>query len=130
MCYNIVRIRKNIHTFGGNAMTFTPEEIKNFFNGCSDNAYKFLGCHKEEDQFVFRVYAPNAKSVRLLGSFNNWDVSVPIMKQKDGFWVEKRKDVGAPDLDYIKEVLKGLKEASRIPPIQADRCLRRRLHGH
>lgn len=25
--------------------------------------------------------------------------------------IEKRKDVGAPDLDYIKEVLKGLKEA-------------------
>ncbi len=78
-------------------MTFTPAEIKNFFNGCSDNAYKFLGCHKEEDQFVFRVYAPNAKSVRLLGSFNNWDVSVPIMKQKDGFWVEKRKDVAPFD---------------------------------
>lgn len=67
----------------------TPEKLrKAITSGHSDSAYRYLGCHKEGDSFVFRVWAPNAKSVRLLGRFNNWDTSVPPMVNRDGFWEE------------------------------------------
>ncbi|MDO4468117.1 MAG: 1,4-alpha-glucan branching protein GlgB [Bacillota bacterium] len=38
----------------------------NFYNGNEFDAYKFLGAHKSEKGFIFRVYAPNAQNVSLL----------------------------------------------------------------
>ena len=67
----------------------TPEKLRQgISSGHSDCAYRYLGCHKEGDFFVFRVWAPNARSVRLLGRFNNWDINVPPMTCHDGFWEE------------------------------------------
>ena len=41
------------------------EAEKLFLGGCSDDAYRYLGAHPAENGYVFRVYAPNARSVRL-----------------------------------------------------------------
>lgn len=50
-----------------------------FHQGTYYNSYEFLGCHIETKNgktvTVFRVYAPNAKSVSVVGDFNNWDKS-------------------------------------------------------
>ena len=46
---------------------------RDIWNGYSDRAYEYLGCHKRDDGYVFRVWAPNTKSVRLVGRFNGWD---------------------------------------------------------
>ncbi len=63
------------------------EKIERFLQGESDNCYDFLGCHKAKDGYIFRVWAPHAKSVRVLGDFNSWDISYPKMKHlKGGVW--------------------------------------------
>ncbi len=44
-----------------------------FHNGIDCFAYEFFGCHKvSENEYIFRVWAPHAKSVALIGSFNEW----------------------------------------------------------
>ncbi|MBQ2942747.1 MAG: 1,4-alpha-glucan branching protein GlgB [Clostridia bacterium] len=48
--------------------------LSEFNQGNSTNAYEFMGCHKSASGgFTFRVWAPNARSVRLTGDFNFWD---------------------------------------------------------
>lgn len=48
-----------------------------FHQGTNYKAYEFLGahpCRKENaDGYVFRVWAPNAVSVSVVGNFNDWD---------------------------------------------------------
>ena len=45
-----------------------------FNNGTNYKAYKFFGNHKiNKDKFAFRVWAPNATAVSVVGDFNSWD---------------------------------------------------------
>ncbi len=48
-----------------------------YLNGQLPDAYKYFGAHKMtlngKDGYFFRVYAPMAKSVSVIGEFNNWD---------------------------------------------------------
>lgn len=61
------------------------DAIKRFSDGTSSDAYQFLGCHRKtvdgQEGYVFRVWAPHAKSVRVLGKFNSWDKSSPAMER-------------------------------------------------
>ena len=43
-----------------------------FHEGTSAFAYDYLGAHRENGAFVFRVWAPNADAVLLTGDFNSW----------------------------------------------------------
>ena len=44
-----------------------------FNKGENYRAYDFFGVHKlKEDTFVFRVWAPHAKAVSVIGDFNGW----------------------------------------------------------
>lgn len=46
-----------------------------------------MGCHKTKDGYVFRVWAPNAERISVVGSFNNWDTSACPMHPIDyGVW--------------------------------------------
>ncbi len=50
-------------------------------------AYEFLGCHREGGRRVFRVWAPNARSVSVVGDFNAWDAGrTPMTRDHDGIW--------------------------------------------
>lgn len=61
--------------------------IEKFIKGDSTDAYKFLGCHKSVKGYIFRVWAPNAKSVRLTGDFNSWSKEKNHMTYiKNGIW--------------------------------------------
>lgn len=61
--------------------------IERFHNGTLTSAYEFFGCHRKKDGFVFRVWAPQAKSVRLVGDFNLWDKESDYMVRiRDGIW--------------------------------------------
>lgn len=43
-------------------------------------------------EVLFKYYAPQARSVYLAGSFNNWSTDAdPLKKEKSGFWVIKKK---------------------------------------
>ena len=55
--------------------------------GCAD-AYRFLGCHcLPSGGAIFRVWAPQAESVSVVGEFNFWnEQDLPMQKVSDGVW--------------------------------------------
>ena len=61
------------------------EAIARFSDGTSTDAYRFMGCHPAvvdgQEGYVFRVWAPHARSVRVLGRFNDWDKASPAMER-------------------------------------------------
>uniref|UniRef100_UPI00403F5DB4 1,4-alpha-glucan branching protein GlgB n=1 Tax=Candidatus Enterococcus willemsii TaxID=1857215 RepID=UPI00403F5DB4 len=63
------------------------EAEQRFLTGENFYAQHLLGVHKEEDVFIFRVWAPNARQVWLVGTFNNWDDSLPMtLRKESGIW--------------------------------------------
>ena len=54
-----------------------------FHQGKNAKAYEFLGSHKlaDEDKVVFRVWAPHAAAVSVVGDFNGWDTDANPMKK-------------------------------------------------
>ncbi len=73
----------------------TPFEHK----GVDCRAYLTMGCHTINDrECVFRVWAPNARSVSTVGDFNNWDPRRdPMTKRQDGVWETTVKGVKPND---------------------------------
>ena len=58
--------------------------LENFHNGFEFEAYRFFGCHKKDKGiYVFRVWAPHARSVFIEGSFNANSVS-ELKRLSDG----------------------------------------------
>lgn len=59
-----------------------------FHQGTNYYAYDYLGCHEkaEKDMFkyTFRVWAPNADSVRLVSDFTSWDYGEQMEKVSGG----------------------------------------------
>ncbi len=69
------------------------ELAKFLFNqGTNFNSYEYLGARftscEEEEGVIFRVWAPNAKSVSVVGDFNSWDNSANVMQKSSsgGVW--------------------------------------------
>ena len=56
-----------------------------YHHGRNDRIYEFLGAHPEvrggNKGYIFRVWAPHAKSVSVVGDFNEWDRSKNIMER-------------------------------------------------
>jgi len=76
-------------------VNYVPNKKKNehevplylFHQGTNNCAYDYFGAHPAEDGAVFRVWAPNAKSVSLVGEFNGWnDESNFMTRLNDGTW--------------------------------------------
>ena len=51
---------------------------ENFHNGKCFDAYNYMGYHKINGVCVFRVWAPNANAVSLVGDFNAWDPTLSL----------------------------------------------------
>ncbi len=49
--------------------------LKSFFLGESYDAYQYFGAHLTKDGYLFRVYAPHAKEITLIGDFNHWNTT-------------------------------------------------------
>ena len=61
---------------------FKEMRLNNFHNATDCFAYEFFGCHKISDtEYVFRVWAPHAKSVSLIASFNEWKEDACVMNK-------------------------------------------------
>ena len=57
-----------------------------FYTGKCMNAYEFLGCHLVEEGAYFRVFAPAARGISVIGDFNGWNETA-MNKIHDGqFW--------------------------------------------
>ncbi len=58
-----------------------------FSSGALGRAWKYLGCHPDGEGHVFRVWAPNAVQVCLMGDFNGWDGQAhPLSPVGGGVW--------------------------------------------
>ncbi|MEG2085678.1 MAG: 1,4-alpha-glucan branching protein GlgB [Clostridia bacterium] len=63
-----------------------------FHQGTNYKAYEFLGCHEgiknKKNGWYFRVWAPKAQAVSLVGDFNCWnDIKNPLTRINDeGIW--------------------------------------------
>lgn len=70
-------------------MTNENLAIYHFNNGTNYRAYEYFGCHKNDDEeYTFRVWAPRAKKVCLMGEFNDWDTVTDEMDKihPTGVW--------------------------------------------
>lgn len=68
-----------------------PEAALTFCTGENFYSYQFLGCHPLTEAvdapFVFRVWAPHAKQVAVVGDFADWDEGIPMSLLGDtGIW--------------------------------------------
>ena len=62
-----------------------------FFGGTDSEAYRFLGAHRAqrggEEGYLFRLWAPNAARVSVVGDFCAWDASAfPMARGEHGLW--------------------------------------------
>ncbi len=105
-----------MYFYGGDGDLSKKSEKKNyndfplhvFHEGKNFKAQEFLGAHQVEDgKFVFRVWAPNAKSVFLIGDFNGWDENIsPMTKLNSGGVWEIYQD-GVKNFDSYKFLIHG-----------------------
>ena len=52
-----------------------------FHQGTNYEAYELLGAHYTKDSTTFRVWAPNARSVSVVGDFNGWNKDTNVMNK-------------------------------------------------
>ena len=63
------------------------ERLQSFHNKLCADTYEILGAHKVNDVVIFRVWAPNASAVSVVGDFNGWNHSAaPMFKVTSGIW--------------------------------------------
>lgn len=62
--------------------------LDDFYTGMSFDAYRYFGAHPREDGgkgFQFRVFAPGAEKVELIGDWNGWQ-GAPMERDTGGIW--------------------------------------------
>ncbi len=75
-----------------------------------------LGATSSESGVTFGVWAPNADSVAVVGSFNNWDVNAnPCQRDASGNWVAHVAEAKAGD-HYKFAIANGSQKFTRIDP--------------
>ena len=85
--------------------------LSDFHNRFSFNAYRYMGCHFDEEtnSAIFRVYAPNAQKVFLVGDFIDWDDGIEMNRVSNGGVYEiKANNVNIFD-NYKYKIINGEK---------------------
>ena len=74
--------------------------LHDFYMGQAFDAHEYFGAHLCREGVIFRLYAPNAKKVEVIGDFNNWDGSsdqmIPL--EQSGVLELVQKDAGPGDM--------------------------------
>ncbi len=61
--------------------------IKSFLAGTSHTSYDYFGVQRNGDDFIFRVFAPKATQVMLVGDFNDWQDDISLNRvDESGVW--------------------------------------------
>lgn len=82
-----------------------------FHRGEYRQAYEYFGAHPTRNSTVFRIWAPSAKSVAVVGDFNDWIAREEDYCQKitnEGIWEVEIKKI--KKVIYINIKLKLLGE--------------------
>jgi len=92
-----------------------------FNEGMEYRAYRYFGCHYTNGGYVFRLWAPSAEKVFVVGSFNGWSEATPMVRLLgsglwEGFVPEGELEIG--DL-YKYKLVCGDKEAYKADPFAA-----------
>ncbi len=75
-------------------------DFQAFYEGQAFDAYKYMGAHPiPEGGVVFRVYAPNAYGVSLIGEFGGWH-EVPMARLEQGGFYELKVPEAKPGQMY------------------------------
>ena len=82
-----------------------------FHQGTNYKAYELLGAHPSGDGIVFRVWAPSADAVSVVGDFNAWTPETSPMKRvtAGGVWEARisREVLGSGDFTYKYVIRRG-----------------------
>ena len=66
------------------------EQAQRFHAGTLTDGWRWFGAHpaekKGEKGWSFRVWAPHAKSVSVVGDFNNWEAKANRLTRKGEVW--------------------------------------------
>ena len=93
------------------------DSIYYFHKGTDISAYEFLGAHAVThdgvDGYMFRVWAPRAQAVSVVGDFNSWDAEAhPMWKVSDEIW--ERFIPGGKTYDAYKFAITGADGVRRL----------------
>jgi 1,4-alpha-glucan branching enzyme len=81
------------------------------------NLYKNFGCHYTTKGYVFRVYAPNANSVSVVGDFNDWNTTKNIMTlEGEGVFSTIIRNIMEHDRYKYFIITKGGEELYKLDP--------------
>ena len=72
-----------------------------FHRGEYRQAYEYFGAHPTRNSTIFRIWAPSAKSVAVVGNFNNWNAREEDYCQKitnEGIWEVEIKKIKKGDI--------------------------------
>ena len=67
-------------------------DLQKFYMGEIFDAYAYFGAHREEDGFVFRTFAPNARGITVTGEFNGWQETPLEQYYRSGIWSRRVPD--------------------------------------
>ncbi len=115
-----------------------------FHAGKARHAWAYLGAHAECDpaidggneRMVFRVWAPHARSVSVVGSFTDWEVGIPMARvTANGLFLLSLSGAEVPDGSAYKYRIEAANgqvylrsdpygRAMECPPLTATRILR------
>lgn len=88
-----------------------------FAKGEEYHIQDFLGCHKTDEGFVFRVWAPHARQVWAVGDFNDWQKTNPMVKDDYGIWSTTIGRVQSGQLYKFLVQQPSGKEVMKIDPV-------------
>lgn len=89
---------------------------RTFLSGENFYAQHLLGAHREKDGYVFRVWAPNALAVFLVGDFNGWQEQVMEKDETSGIWQIYTEDAHEGELYKFKVRQADGREILKIDP--------------
>lgn len=88
----------------------------NVSNSDSDNKQLGMGAIPFDKGTAFRVWAPNADKVSVMGDFNQWSPTAhPLMHEQNGYWYGEVPDAKVGD-EYKYMIINGEMALSRIDP--------------
>ncbi len=88
-----------------------------FAEGRHDRLYEILGCHLEEGGATFRVWAPNAARVSVVGDWNGWEENAdPMDWEEGGIWQARVEGVEPGSIYKYRIVSRHYRAVNKADP--------------